>query len=194
MPSIIPATEYTNVSQFSNNGYVWLTPKHTGNMLHVRQPRDGSLGREELARIREMSDAHLSRNRLPDQDNFKDKERQLGKAMHSSEFVQKVLKLNPNILCEDSVNCRGHAAFYYVERGEKKYTNASFTKGILPEFSIIETDAADLPVRVKYGWREVLLRLVKARQLSFRQVVRMFGDAETVQSSHWRRNIRNFRR
>ncbi len=188
MPDIIPATEYTNVSC-----YGWqVQPTPQPKAVPRRQLHDSD--KDELQRIREMSDSYLGANRLPDQDNFKDKERQLGKAMHSSEFVQKVLKLNPGILCEDSLNCRGHAGFYYVEAGEKKYTNASFQKGILPEFSIIATDAADLPVRVQYGWREVLLRLVKARQLSFRQVVRMFGDAGTVQAKAWRRNIRNFRR
>lgn len=148
---------------------------------------------EELARLREMSAAKIDANRFPDQDNFKDAERQMGRPLHSSQLVLKISKLNPQLICEDSINCKGHAAFYFVEGKEKKATGASFKKGILPEFSIIETDAADLPVRVQYGWREVLLRLVKAKQLSLGQVLRAFGDTTTVQSKNWRRDAQKFR-
>lgn len=189
MPEIIPATEYTNVSC-----YGWQAkpkPKIVSAPRRILPEKD----MDELQRIREMSDSFLGQHRFPDQDNFKDKARQLGHPLHSSELVRRVKKLNPALIVEDSINCRGNAAFYTVDAtGEKKYTNASFKKGILTEFSVIETDAADLPVRVQYGWREVLLRLVKAGCLSFRQVVRMFGDAETVQATNWRRSIRNFRR
>jgi hypothetical protein len=188
MPELIVANEYTNI-----HAYRWIAPKPKPT-LKIAEPKDPSQGREELARIREMSDSHLGQHRLPDQENLKDKQRQVGKAMESSELVAKVKKLNPRLVVEDSLNCRGHASFYHVTpAGEKTYTNANFKKGVLPEFSVIETDAADLPIRVQYGWREVLLRLVKARQLSFRQVVRMFGDAETVQGLAWRRNIRHLR-
>lgn len=189
MPEIILANEYTNI-----HAYRWVAPPKPKIMAVPRRQLPES-DKDELARIREMNAAQVERDRFPGQDDFEDAERQAGEPMHSSDFVAKVLKLNPALIVEDSLNCRGHAAFYYATPGgEKKYTNASFRKGILPEFCVIEPDAAGQPVRVQYGWREVLLRLVKARQLSFRQVVRMFGDAETVQASTWRRNIRNFRR
>lgn len=189
MPEIILANEYTNI-----HAYRWVAPPKP-KIVAVPRKQLPESDKDELQRLREMSDAKLAVNRLPGQEDFKDRERQLGNAMHSSEFVRRVQKLNPALIVEDSINCRGSAAFYYATpQGEKTYTNASFKKGVLPEFSVIETDAADLPVKVQYGWREVLLRLVKARQLSFRQVVRMFGDAETVQGSVWRRSIRNFRR
>src|SRR5262249_48944406 len=101
---------------------------------------------------------------------------------------------NPGLFVEDSVNCKGHAGFYFTEAdGTKKPTNAHFKKGVLPEFSVIETDAADQPVRVQYGWREVLARLGKAKKLALAQVVRVFGDCETVQSKHWRRDMQKFR-
>jgi hypothetical protein len=168
---------------------------------YTKLPKVGGVKRQlpqgdwdELARIRELSDSHLGQHRLPDQENFKDATRQMGRAMHSSQLILKVKKLNPKLVCEDSINCRGNAGFYFYDQvGAKQATGASFKKGIMPEFSIIETDRADLPVRVQYGWREVLLRLVRAKQLTLSQVLRVFGDSHAAQSTAWRRNVQKFR-
>lgn len=193
MPSIIEAGKYTDVSKYSKDAYGYIkTPEK--KVSFPKQVLKKEQDREELSRLREMSDNRIAGHRFQDQDNFKDKERQLGTPLHSTELVKRIRKINKNLTVEDSMNCRGHAAFYYhTPEGEKRYTNASFKKGILSEFSVIETDAADLPVRVQYGWREVLSRLLQARQLSLKAVLRMFGDAHTVQSQHWRRNVQRFR-
>jgi len=196
MPELILAGEYTDVRKaaFGKDAYRFVAPPPPKVVSRPKEQLRSEHDKEELARIREMSDAQLSQHRMPDQDNFKDKVRQMGHPMHSNTLVRMVLKANPKLVVEDSVNCKGHAAFYYFEvDGAKKPTNAHFKKGILPEFSIMETDAADLPVRVQYGWREVLSRLVKAKQLRLGQVLRMFGDTTTVQSSHWRRQLQPFR-
>jgi len=193
-PLIVPATEYSDVRKLAGkDGYAWVAPKKRKPLV-IANPKRPTQGLEELARIREMSDSHLSAHRLPNQDDYKDKERQLGRPMHSGVLINEVLKLNHRLVCEDSVNCRGSAAFYYfTPEGEKRPTNAHFRKGVLSEFSIVETDAADLPIRVQYGWREVLLRLVRAGQLSLAQVLRVFGDTESVQSQNWRRSVQKFR-
>lgn len=184
-------SEYADVRKKAPYGFVKSPkPKVVATPKRVLPQSD----MEELARLREMSAAKIESQRFPDQDNFKDTERQLGSPMHSSNLISKVKKINPRLICEDSINCKGHAGFYYFSQtGEKKATGASFKKGILSEFSVIETDAADLPVRVQYGWREVLLRLVKAKQLSLKQVLRVFGDTATVQSTNWRRDAQQFR-
>jgi hypothetical protein len=188
------ATEYTDVSKFSKDSYGYLKTPPPQIKAVPRKQLPGS-DMEELARLREMSDAQLGQHRLPDQDLFKDVERQIGRAMHSSELVRLVKKANPKLIVEDSVNCRGNAAFYFfTPEGEKKPTNAHFKKGILTEWSVIETDAADLPVKVQYGWREILLRLVKARQLSAEQILRIADDSNAVQSTNWRRDLQKFRR
>lgn len=185
--------EYADVRKHSKDTYAW-TVKPKPQQIGVKQQQRDSQGAEELARFREMSDAHLSANRLPNQEELKDAAHQLGKPMHSSDLISKVKKLNPHLIVEDSINCRGSAAFYFADsQGVKQPTNAHFRKGILSEFSVVETDAADLPVRVHYGWREVLLRLVRAGQLSLAQVLRVFGDATTVQSKNWRRSVQKYR-
>ena len=200
MPELILANEYTDVRKyvprgtFTKDAYAWVKTPPTPIKAVPRRQLRSAHDEEELARVREMSDAHLSQNRLPDQDQLKDAAHQLGHPMHSAELIAKVKRLNPHLIVEDSINCRGSAAFYFADHeGVKQPTNAHFRKGILSEFSVVETDAADLPVRVQYGWREVLLRLVRAGQLSLAQVLRVFGDATTVQSNAWRRSVQKYR-
>lgn len=192
MPELLTATEYTDVSKFSKDAYGWcVTPKP--EPLHVK-PQLKESERETLDELWEKTDAQLSAMRLPDQELFKDEHRQVGRPMHSSELVRKILKLNPRLICEDSINCRGNAGFYFfTPDGVKRPTNAHFKKGILTEYSVVGTDRADLPVRVQYGWREVLLRLVKAKQISLNDVLRVFGDTNSAQSKHWRRDAQKFR-
>lgn len=187
MPEILVANEYQDVRCFG-----WVAPKKRQPLPRKEQlnPRN----QDVLAEMWEKTDKQLAANRFPGQEGFKDKLRQMGTPMHSSALITKVQKLNPRLVAEDSTNCRGNAGFYYsTATGEKRFTGAHFRKGVLPEFSVIETDAADLPVRVQYGWREVLARLVKSGQLTLRQVVKAFGDTNTVQSDNWRREIQPFR-
>lgn len=192
MQTLEVVSEYAQVSKFSKDAYGWLVNPKPEPLPVKRQLSERN--KETLDELWEKTDAQISAMRLPDQDFFKDEHRQVGRPMHSSELIRKVLKINPKLVCEDSLNCRGNAAFYYfTPDGVKQPTNAHFKKGILAEFSVVQTDRADLPTKVQYGWREVLLRLVKAKQITLAALLKAFGDTNAVQSKHWRRDAQKFR-
>ena len=75
--------------------------------------------------------------------------------------MRKIQRLNPKLIVQDSKAVPGCAAFYKMVHGQLTYTNASFRHGFVPEFTIMKADAADLVTEFVYGWRTVLLRLMK---------------------------------
>lgn len=196
--TIIPATSYTPLPPVSERktvyGFGWLTKKKPEPMQVKRQLP--SADEEELLRLWEDTDKMLERQRYEDQADFKNAERQMGKVLHSSELVRRIQKLNPNLIVEDSVAMKGNAAFYLVDKEGKHYTNASFNKGHVPEFTIMTTDAADLPVHYPtYGWRTVLVRLLKFNAITWQQVLSTFGDVHHHDSRgrHWKLNVAAYR-
>jgi hypothetical protein len=97
------------------------------------------------------------------------------------------------VWAEDSYRDPQIAGFYTRDKGEKKYI-CSFDKGPMPEFSIILTDAADLPIKEKRGWRTVLTRLLQANVINWNQIVCGFGDAtHRVAAERWGFNTREYR-
>lgn len=146
----------------------------------------GLLSREEsLLRSFEQTDGRLDQYRLDDQDDFKNAAARLGRQMSHQDFVRYVTKLNPGIWAEDSNYDSKVIGFYRLVRGEKKYLVA-FEKGYLPEFSIVSTDSADLPVKERRGWRTVLYRLLAQKALTWKQVMEIFGDAHGISGKYWR--------
>jgi hypothetical protein len=135
-----------------------------------------------LAMMYEQTDKDLARQRFPDQEDYKQKERRMGKRMLHTELVKRVLRLNGKLLYEDSRGVKDSGAFYLVanENGKQKkvYTGACFRKGWLPEWTTMKTDAADLPTQdgLTYGWRTVLQRLVQKQVITYRQVAETFGE------------------
>lgn len=193
---IVPATQYTPLpKRFDTQAYGWIAPKKQ-NPLPVK-PQLPNSDLDELHRLWEDTDHLLESERWEDQQDFKNAERQMGKVMHSNELVKRILKLNKNLICEDSLSMKGNASFYLVnEQGEKIYSQATFTKGWVPEFTIMYTDTADRPVYYpKYGWRCVLVRLLKRGYISYRQVLKVFGEVHHHDSRgrHWKLNTAAFR-
>jgi hypothetical protein len=139
---------------------------------------------EELDRLWQETDKQLERERIPRQEDWKNRERQRGTAMHSNELIRRVIKLNPAIWAEDSIRCKGNAGFYYPSPvfGSKTFTGAHFKKGMVREFSVVFVDAADRPVAVEYGWREVLCRLLKLKLISWDQIKANFPLYESIRS------------
>lgn len=204
---IVPATEYTPLPKREPVSlYGWSVPKKR-ELLPVKKQLPGG-DQEKLRQLWEDTDRQLAQYRYPDQEDFKNAERQTGRGMWSNELIRKILALNNRLWVEDCAAIKGCAGFYWAIDGVKKFTNASFEKGFLPEFSIIRVDRADLPAAVKvsyvddvpnspikYGWRTVLLRLVKVKALTMRQVVAVFGDVEAndTRGRHWSANISAFK-
>jgi len=181
------ANKYTKVSCYGWS--VKKKPKPLGRKERVKRNQKstwakGGLASEDiysgdlLSRMHEETDKALERNRYPGQEDFKQAEKRMGKLMLSSDFISKVLKLNKNLVYEDSVSYKGCGAFYLKQGKEKKALNAAFRLGWMPEWTIMKTDRADLPTRDGYtpGWRGVVLqRLVQQKVLTMKQVAEHFG-------------------
>jgi hypothetical protein len=149
---------------------------------------------ERLLASFESTDRMLQQFRLDDHEALKNAETRIGKPMTHAELIQRVGKLTHNrVWAEDSRNDEKVCGFYTVHDGGKKFLCA-FDKGPLPEFSFIFTDAADLPIKEKRGWRTVLVRLLKMGVISWSEVISGFGDAShSVSSGRWNFNTREFR-
>lgn len=184
-PGIVLAGKYSSV-----HSKAWITPKkkpelrrdrHVKGACSIRTPK----GKRRFDNTEEMlkamwqdTDAQLEAYRLPDQESFTNIEKQTGQGMFSNELIKKILKLNPKMFVEDSVNVPGCCGFYKVVGTEKVacgIPNASLRRGFVPEFTIVQPDAADLPVGFIYGWRQVLTRLRKSGDLTMTQINKIWG-------------------
>jgi len=150
--------------------------------------------REALLAKFEETERAVRKFRLDDHDLLKDKDARLGKPMAHTELIRRVVKMNPNVWAEDSINDRNCVGFYTTgPDGKKKYLVA-FEKGILPEFSYILVDRADLPVKEKRGYRTVLHRLLLQNAVKWRDVLEAFGDTGINEvTARWRHNTHRFR-
>lgn len=148
---------------------------------------------ETIAKLWEQTDNELERERLPDQENWKNADRQRGLPMDSNDLIRRVRVLNPLLWAEDSRNCPGHAGFYFTQDGRKAFSGAHFKKGIVFEFSRIYVDAADRPVAVEYGWREVLHRLLKKKLIKWKQMVKVFPIYNSVRSEPFERQTQSLK-
>lgn len=166
------ANEYTKVSCFG-----WQAPKKEKVLPKKEQLPNTSQNRDILAERYEQTDNDLERQRWPGWKDFKNADKRMGRSMPESELVRKVSRLNPDLFAEDSKWSKGCAAFYWKRGGLKIYTSACWRKGWIPEWTIMETDAADLQTREGYrpGWRQILQRLIQAGALKRREVEKIFG-------------------
>lgn len=161
-------------------------------MIKVKKQLPES-GWDELERLWEDTDRQLERERLPQQEDWKNPERQQGISLHSNELIRRVKKMNPAIWVEDSQRFRDRAGFYYATPNARLFSGAHFKKGMVHEFSRIFTDTADRPVAVEYGWREVLHRLMKKRLVSWEQVKRNFPVYDSVVSEAFDRQTQKYK-
>lgn len=150
---------------------------------------------EQLQAHYEDTDKALMRYRLSDHADLQDAAKRMGVPLMSNDLITRVEKLTgKNVWAEDSYrDPQGVAGFYWVHKGEKTFICA-FDKGPMPEYSIILTDAADLPIKEKRGWRTVLTRLLQAGAITWPQVVYGFGDGRShAAADRWSFNTREFR-
>ena len=197
---IVEATPYTPLPKpherrFEVAAYGWQSPKKR-EPLRVKEqlPQQDW---DELYALWEGTDKMLADQRYPNQEGFKNVQRQMGNWMMSKDLIRKVIKLNPSLVSQESNSVKGNAAFYYVNADKTlKYTNAHHELGVVPEFTIMKTDAADLPSYYpRMGWRAVLVRLLKGRYLSWNQVLSTFGDVPHLDDRglHWWLNVKHFK-
>lgn len=199
---IVIANEYGSV-----HTKAWIVPKKKRELerdrvvkgpCRMRGPngsRTFDSTEEMLKAMWQDTDAKLAPYRYPDQESFKNVEKQTGNGMWHTELVKRICKLNRYLFVEDSLLVPGSASFYTTRNNVKTYTGANFRKGFVPEFTIMKCDAADLPVDFTWGWRTVLMRLVKFGCLNMNQINRVWGDVHLSDSrgKHWAAHMEEFR-
>ena len=162
-------------------------------MLRIKKQLPSSQ-QDKLVELWQDTDKKLEAERIPDQANWKNAERQRGIPFDSNDLIRRVLKMNPSLWVEDSINCPGHAGFYLVDKyGQKQSANAHFKKGIVFEYSRIFVDAADRPIAVEYGWREVLHRLLKKKLIRWNQIVKHYPIYSSVRSEIFERHVQDLK-
>lgn len=162
---------------------------------HGKKLGDKLLSPEEaLKKSFEDTEKKVARYRLDDHDHLKDAAQRTGKPMSHQDLIRRVTKCNPRIWAEDSLNDKKSIGFYTTRAGVKKYLVA-FEKGVLPEFSFILVDTADLPIKEKRGWRTVLHRLLAQGALKWSDIVAIFGDVDGdgARTQRWHRNTKKYR-
>lgn len=213
MSNIVEANEYTKLPVAAKGWVVPKKPQKIGRERrvrgHVTLKAGSSLkvgavtydrAEEMLQAMREETKKVTDRQRYPDQDEFENASKQAGKGIWSHQLTKQILKLNANLFLEDSILVPGCAAFYKMVDGKKKPTGASFRKGLIPEFTIMKPNVEISGTKIDsmgitYGWRTVLMRLVKSGDLSYPQVLKVWGEVHYGDSrgKHWNLNIRAYR-
>jgi len=198
--SIIVANEYTSV-----HTKAWIVPKkkqQPGRKRMVKGPvrvetNHGSMvydSPDDMLKAMQQ-ESKAAEVRYPDQEAFENVEQQTGKALWSYMLVRQVTKLNRSLFVEDSLLVPGCAAFYTIRDKKKVPTGASFRKGLIPEHTIFKRNSDFDSTNITYGWRTVVMRLVKAGYLTYSQMVRTWGEVvyTDARGKHWNANIREFR-
>jgi len=119
----------------------------------------------------------LDQYRESDQDWFSDWSRRRGVAMHSSDLIFAIQKLNPFIFVQQQICVSDDWGLYADVRGKVQYLSA-VPKNWLTEFSFCLLDSRNLPTEERRGWRTVLVRLLYCGALTWEQVFEEFGDPE----------------
>lgn len=165
-------------------------------MLTTTSPELKKLSaQEKLQKSFQETDGMLMQYRLSDHEDLKNAEKRMGKPLMSSELILRIEKLtNKAVWAEDSYRDPDNVAGFYTIKKREKVLVCAFDKGPMPEYSIIMTDAADLPIKEKRGWRTVLTRLLQADVLTWSQVKYGFGEGMThAAANRWAFNTSEFR-
>lgn len=169
-------------------------------MLTTTELRRKALpAKENLAKLREENYNAGEHYRLSDQLELKNAAKRTGEQLFHTELIRRIEKItHRRVFAEDSRADKNVCGFY--TSAVDKATGATvkrficaFDKGPLPEFSIITTDARDLPIKEKRGWRTVLTRLMQAKVITWPQVVYGFGSGDGQASDRWNFNTRDAR-
>jgi len=148
---------------------------------------------EALAKSYEETNQTLDQYRLDDHDDLKNIEKRIGHPMFHTEFAQRLSKVtHGQVWIEDSYRDKNIAGVYTTKQGIKTYI-CSFDKGAMPEFSIIVTDAADLPIKEIRGWRTVLTRLIQTRTITYAQAKSAYDLLDHQADERWRANVQQFK-
>lgn len=143
----------------------------------------------------------VKRQRHEDQEEFRKRDVRTGRQIHCSDLLLKLHKLVPSLYVKEGGFVKDVALYQVAETPQEKWDGKNFrylgfaTYDFLPEYSIYEFDEArDILVRVsEQGWRDVLLRFIKAGLLTVEQADKEFGKATGQASTVWHKQLWHLR-
>lgn len=148
---------------------------------------------DALAEKKELTQKALMPYKLEDHNALKQAEVRFAHGMFHNEFIARIEKATGRkVWAEDSYRDSSIVGFYTTKKGEKSYI-CSFEKGYMPEFSIIQTDERDMPVKENRGWRTVLTRLLQTGAIKMHQIRNAFEIRDHIADERWRANTQNFK-
>lgn len=115
----------------------------------------------------------------------------IGMPLHSSVFIERLLKINPNLWFERSAYDAEKIGIYLqvpvsMDYLEGKRFLMGFHDGILPEFVLLKKpDGTGMTGILRQGWRTILARLLRMGVIDgLAQIEIMFGQP-SCQSAYW---------
>lgn len=131
--------------------------------------------------------------RQSDHDWFKDFSRRRGVAMHSSDLIFRIQKLNPHIFVQQQYNFPDDWGLYTESLGRIRFLTG-LPKGWLTEFSYALVDDRDLPTEERRGWRTVLIYCLMKGAITWEQVIEEFGEPQDgFNETRWCEATESFR-
>jgi hypothetical protein len=143
---------------------------------------------EALAKLKEENAKKTAEYRIPNQAVLEDQLAAIGQAMPYQTFIKKLKSIQPRLIIEDG----GIEGALAIRNYAKEYLTG-FYKDVLTEFSFVTTDTRGLPVRESRGWRSVLISLIKQHVISYRTVVKEFGEPWGSRSNLWHEELADYK-
>lgn len=145
--------------------------------------------RYQAEKIEPMLEAY----RQYDHAEFKDFNRRRGEAMHSSDLIFRLQKLNPHIAVQSQYNFPGDWGLYSSACGRVQFITG-LPKGWLHEFSYALVDDRDLPTEERRGWRTCLVYAMMKGAITWEQAVAEFGEPnDSFNDRRWQEVTADFR-
>lgn len=179
----------------------------------IHELGDKRLNPEEgVAREREALLHKVSAFRIPGQDELENPDRQYGPRISAEKFIVVLQHLAPGLVAKETrlpekwatPGAEGEFALYYprttdeldevLREGGSTDTFFIFNKYVggmprteLPEFGYVDIDTSRIATREHIrSWRTVLIQLMKAGVISYRQAIDAFGEPLTdARSRRW---------
>jgi hypothetical protein len=158
------------------------SPEHFAQKNWERIKQAKSMPIEEWSETRERYiktkiEPILETYRLSDHDWFANFSRRRGEAMHSSDLIFRIQKLNPHIFVQQQYNYANEWGLYTSAMGRVQFLTG-LTKGWLTEFSYSVVDERNLPLEERRGWRTCIIYCLMKGAITWEQVLAEFGEPQ----------------
>lgn len=159
--------------------------------------------KEHLSRL-QLENFHseaVKRMRHEDQEEWRKESARRGRTLHTSELLTRLHRLVPSLYVQEG-GIVNHLALYLVAPGVrrdwdgKNYMYMGFAEFVeLPEYSLYEFDEQrDVMIRERErGWRDILLKFIRAGVLTEEQADKEFGKPTGQASVLWYKKLWNQR-